>query len=111
MVLDTEEGRSGESVVLQNIVTETMEGLNRRIGEFRRAVVTVTDDAVFHLAGCIPSERDEKDIVRRDVRRFEDMRVAASDGEGLPCPGTCIYEIRPVDAVDEFPLFFIRSRG
>jgi hypothetical protein len=64
VVVNTEKLRGIEPVVLENIMAEAVECLNRCIGKLRHSVVTVPDDTVFHLPGCVPSKRVEQDILR-----------------------------------------------
>jgi len=62
-VVDTEERRGLEAVFHEDVVTEAVERLDRRVREFTHPVVTVGDDSLSHLRRRVVGERHEEDVL------------------------------------------------
>src|SRR6056297_391354 len=99
-----------EAVLLEDIVTEAVESLDRRVRQRPHVVVAVGDDAVFHLRRCVASEGDQQDVIWLYVVLGDDIRVATSDCERLAGPSAGIDEIQSVRTLDELTLFRVRCR-
>ena len=90
-------------VLLEKLYAESV---NRADKTEVKVIAEHLPDTKFHLVGCAIREGDAQDVFRGNTQSVDKIAVAACQGAGLTCAGTCDDTDRAFGLLYSFELIF-----